>query len=151
MKPELQKQLFDKYPAIFVQRNWDMTRTCMVWGLDCGDGWFKLLDDCCAKLTKYCFLSKLDVQAVQVKEKFGTLHFYVDGGDEIVDDIVGAAEHLSEFTCEECGDHGRPSRGTWTSVRCDSHHRDYDLVVLKRWDEMENEFYEGARKRPEPK
>lgn len=43
------------------------------------------------------------VVATQVKEKFGGLRFYYDGGDEKIDGMVWLAEHMSYHTCEECG------------------------------------------------
>ena len=57
-----------------------MTETCMCWGLECGDGWLRPLSDACARLeglnAMFYKLFRVRVQADQVKEKFGTLHFY---------------------------------------------------------------------------
>jgi hypothetical protein len=44
MKLELDKLLCEKYPKMMVNRNKDMTETCMCWGFDCGDGWFNILN-----------------------------------------------------------------------------------------------------------
>lgn len=50
---------------------------------------------------------KADVRAVQVKEKFGGLRFYIKGAPtDIHDKVQGAirmAESMSFRTCEECG------------------------------------------------
>jgi len=43
------------------------------------------------------------VVASQVKEKFGGLRFYIDGGDEVVHAYINFAEHLSYWICEHCG------------------------------------------------
>jgi hypothetical protein len=43
------------------------------------------------------------VVVAQVKEKFGGLRFYYDGGDEYVDGLVSMAEMWAERTCEVCG------------------------------------------------
>lgn len=47
MKQELDDLLCKKYPKIFAQRNWDMSRTCMCWGFTCEDGWFNIIDTLC--------------------------------------------------------------------------------------------------------
>lgn len=66
------------------------------------------------------------VVAVQVKEKFGTLRFYVDGGDDYTDGVIAMAEALSGRTCEECGAPGTTNSGGWLSTRCSLHRGDFD-------------------------
>ena len=50
MKDELDKQLCEKYPKIFRDRNATMYESCMHWGLSVGDGWFNILDATCANI-----------------------------------------------------------------------------------------------------
>lgn len=47
MREELDKQLVEKYPKLFVNRYKDMQETCMCWGFACGDGWFNIIDRLC--------------------------------------------------------------------------------------------------------
>ena len=47
-----------------------------------------------------------DVTIVQIKEKFGALRVYFDGGDECVQGMVFLAEDMSTRTCEISGDVG---------------------------------------------
>lgn len=61
------------------------------------------------------------VVAVQVKEKFGGLRFYTNGGDDVTRAYTVFAEHVSERTCEECGKPGKPNAGGWIKVRCEEH------------------------------
>ena len=61
------------------------------------------------------------VVAVQVKEKFGTLRFYYDGGDEYISGLVAMAESMSGCTCEECGAPGKQRSGGWIQTLCDEH------------------------------
>lgn len=106
MSPELDKQLCNKYPKIFIDRNKSPQETCMHWGFEVGDGWYQLIDVLCEALT-YTFTTSVEVDeedgkrlgiepykdakgevfyffsveppqviADQVKEKFGTLRFY---------------------------------------------------------------------------
>lgn len=41
----------------------------------------------------------------QVKEKFGVLRFYCEGGDDTIRGMIRLAEHMSSITCEITGDH----------------------------------------------
>jgi hypothetical protein len=50
MKRELDEALCAKYPLIFKDRNADMRTTAMCWGLECGDGWYNIIDILCGKL-----------------------------------------------------------------------------------------------------
>jgi len=116
MKSELQKQLFDKYPKIFRQKDLKMTETCMCWGIDTGDGWYNLLDMLCDQLQFNTDRNGYpQVEATQVKEKFGTLRFYYtelslkekDSWGErksgAIDGLINFAEFLSGYICERCG------------------------------------------------
>lgn len=61
------------------------------------------------------------VVAVQVKEKFGTLRFYYDGGDDVISGMVAVAESMSGVTCEVCGSPGTPGGVGWIRTLCKSH------------------------------
>jgi hypothetical protein len=61
------------------------------------------------------------VIATQVKEKFGTLRFYYDGGDEYVRAIENMADSMSARTCEVCGNPGKVYRDGWHSTLCPTH------------------------------
>jgi hypothetical protein len=61
------------------------------------------------------------VQFEQVKEKFGALRIYHQGGDDTVDCLIGMAENLSQTVCEECGAPGQIRRGAWVRTLCDVH------------------------------
>lgn len=69
------------------------------------------------------------VIAVQIKEKFGTLRFYYDGGDEYCRGIEAMAESMSARTCETCGTPGKLRHGGWVRTLCDQHAEEmgYDL------------------------
>lgn len=60
------------------------------------------------------------VRVAQVKEKFGTLRFYYEGGDEYVAGLVSMAESMSAVTCEECGVPGKTGGDGWIRTLCDS-------------------------------
>lgn len=77
----------------------------MPWGFECGDGWHGLILDLCVLLQAYLDLHPevTQVEACQVKEKFGGLRFYTDGGDYLTDKMVEGAEACSYQVCEVCG------------------------------------------------
>lgn len=62
--------------------------------------------------------------AVQVKEKFGTLRFYVRGvrsRSEAVRHYIEFAEYISSRTCEVCGAPGELRKGGWWRTLGDEH------------------------------
>jgi len=61
------------------------------------------------------------VVATQVKEKFGGLRFYYNGGDEYIDGITAMAEAMAEITCETCGKPGKKTNHGWIRTLCDEH------------------------------
>lgn len=115
MDPKKDARICKKYPALYRQRNLPMTQTCLFWGLECGNGWEKIIDELSEAIVK---AGNNQVKATQVKEKYGTLHFYVDYANEEVDSLILRAEIKSSKTCEVCGKPGKLNNGPWYSVRC---------------------------------
>ncbi len=76
MDERLEKILVERYPIMFRDYGGDMKKTCMAWGMSCGDGWFSLIDDMCRQITTMTEKTDTEVIAHQVKEKFGGLRFY---------------------------------------------------------------------------
>jgi hypothetical protein len=125
MKRELDEMLCQRHPKIFVNRNGNMKTTAMCWGFECGDGWYNVIDGLCLHIQRYIDHKKKEgieipqVVADQVKEKFGTLRFYVSGGDDVTFWMIRLAEHYSERTCEGCGIPSKvSSRDGWLSNVC---------------------------------
>lgn len=116
MKQELQQKLYDDFPDLYQQRHLSIQASCMPWGFDCGEGWFSLIYDLSKKITAIA----PDVQATQVKEKFGGLRFYFSGGNDEVYELVDAAEDESYKICENCGsrDGVTQSKG-WIRTECE--------------------------------
>jgi hypothetical protein len=120
MKKKLQDQLFKKYPKIFRQRKLPMSQTCMCWGINTGDGWYKIIDLLCSLLQWDTDENEYpQVEASQVKEKFGGLRFYTNGENDKQHGLIYFAEQLSKITCEVCGsmDNVTQTRG-WIVTLC---------------------------------
>ena len=104
MTPELDKKICEKYPKIFCDRQGGVKKTLICFGLECGDGWYEIIDKLCASIQAHVDELGCDqVVAKQVKEKFGGLRFYVGGADDVVYQAIGAAEEQSFKVCEDCG------------------------------------------------
>lgn len=105
MTPEKEKYFYDTYPNLFADRNLPMTQTCMCWGIDCGDGWFDIIDELCRKIQYRIEQEGYGdgVKVTQVKEKYGTLRFYLNGEDDEMYEYICEAEKKSAQTCEICG------------------------------------------------
>jgi hypothetical protein len=68
-----------------------------------------------------CQQYKLDHPRAQcVKEKFGTLRFYMSSHLDEFEEHIREAEHLSSVTCESCGEAGTLGERTsyWLSTEC---------------------------------
>ena len=126
-----QRRLQSRFPMLY--RDLGMNDTSLLYGLCVGDGWFDLL----WKLSED--LEKLDPALVanQVKEKFGTLRFYLAQSDlemchetgdvfslapqskgERVRERIRLAEKQSAGTCEKCGAPGKLHREGYWHVAC---------------------------------
>jgi hypothetical protein len=104
MKKDLQNQLLEKYPKIFKQKN--NRNSPMFFGISCGDGWFKLIDVLCCLIQNDIDASKgkiPQIEAVQIKEKFGGLRFYYSPHNRYYDGLIDFAQTFSYYICEECG------------------------------------------------
>ena len=125
MSPDLDKKLCEKYPKIFRDRHAAKTQTAMCWGFECADGWYNIIDCLCAELQDLTSNGAPQVIATQVKEKFGGLRFYVDGGDEVGYAAISLAEKLSTVTCEVCGKPGKINNNAgWLKCLCPEHGED---------------------------
>ena len=82
MTPKKQQVIYDAFPDLF-RKGMDNSGL-MQYGLCVGDGWFRLLCDLAEAITEEC--KRLGLKpgkpgypvAVQVKEKFGELRFYIE-------------------------------------------------------------------------
>ena len=117
MDRELEEGLVKRFPKMLEDYRGNPTQTCMAWGFECGNGWFKLIEEVCEKLK--------DIEGfkfAQIKEKFGMLTIYYSGPSEhedYISKVIDEAENKSVKTCEACGEPGKlASRGGWLSTEC---------------------------------
>ena len=124
--PRRQK-LFESYPALFALKDQPDSKKLypISFGLEHGDGWLPIIEDLCFRIQHHIDWKKekspgtKQPQIQQVKEKFGTLRFYIDSADDYIDGLVAMAESESSRTCEDCGVPGTMRNKGWIRVRCD--------------------------------
>jgi len=87
-----------------------------LFGVECDEGWSNLVYDLCKEMNDLGFKGSI----VQIKEKFGMLRFYIDGGNDKIYELINKAEDISGTICEVCGKEGKclNDRG-WLLTRCE--------------------------------
>lgn len=142
MKDELEKQLKEKHPIVLRRMNVPGREPISMFGIECGDGWYDLIDETCSWIEE--IIKKLPQEeieemrqywgeggelpsiedilpaAVQIKEKFGGLRFYMSWQTEAMDEIIRQAEGVAERTCMACGKEGKMRGDGWLTVQCDA-------------------------------
>ena len=82
-------------------------------------GWYPLIKNLIDELINLGW----DKQVTQVKEKFGGLRFYINGGSDEIYNKITEAEKLSHETCELCGKKGElRTKIRWFTTLCDEHY-----------------------------
>lgn len=112
--------LYQKYNHLFTKEE---KRALTMFGFECGDGWYNLLEQLIDHIDSYIKHKyegqEFDFQIVQIKEKFGCLRFYFDGGDAVIYELVRFAENQSYKICEYCGSNQNIMRSKgWIITAC---------------------------------
>lgn len=100
-------------------------------GFAVSKGWWIILESLMDNIQHYLNWKNRESEVVpqvvvaQIKEKFGGLRFYYDGGDDEVSGMVRMAESWADHSCEECGGIGTRRSGGWIRTLCDSHEAKY--------------------------
>jgi hypothetical protein len=116
------KKMETAYPKIFVGK---------YGGFAVGAGWYPILEKLCANIQHHIDWKEKQGNAVpqvtvaQIKEKFGGLRFYYDGGDDEISGMVRMAEAWADVACEECGAIGTRRNGGWIRTLCNKHEEAY--------------------------
>lgn len=118
MDKNLQDKLFEKYPKILRLRR-----------IEVGNGWYHIVDGLCESIQvrldwKNQRIPKVDV--TKIREKFGSMEFYHEGGDDTINGMVSAAEAISRKTCESCGAQGMQRDIGWIFTLCEGCYEDLE-------------------------
>ena len=82
-------------------------------------------------------MKKYILTQTQIKEKFGGLRFYYDGGDEYISGLVSMAESWAACSCETCGTPGERREGGWIRTLCDTHETERQSTIKERFEDKD--------------
>jgi hypothetical protein len=125
------------YPKMFADR---------YGGFAVGAGWWPILEALCANIQSHIDWRNRESETVpqvvveQIKEKFGGLRFYYQGGDEQIHGMVRMAEAWAANCCEECCAPGKSRNGGWIRTLCDQHEAEHQERLRTR--EMKSSGFE---------
>ena len=129
------KQMEEKYPKMFAQP---------YGGFAIGEGWWPIIESLCANIQSHTDWWNKNretrpvveqVVVAQIKEKFGGLRFYYDGGDDQISGMVRMAEAWASHACEECGAPGTLGGKGWIKTLCPTHRAESDARYKERFAE----------------
>lgn len=89
---------------------------------ECDQGWYDIIDELSQKLETAIINNpnKQEYYATQVKQKYGTLRFYMSMIDDDMEKAIMEGEEKSSKTCEHCGKEGKLiSIFGWYLTLCD--------------------------------
>lgn len=120
--------LFTAFPRLYRGRAKPLTESLMAFGFECEDGWFQIIWELSEALEMQAAEeNRTDEdwpEVLQVKEKFGTLRYYMAGlGEGKMSQIIQEAEDKSAVTCEVCGTPGTLCTEGWFYTACPKHSR----------------------------
>lgn len=116
------------YPLLFAQSK-ENPLGIPYWGIECGKGWFKLLERLCRQAQGRVDSRKIEqVVFQQIKEKYGKLRIYYSGGDDYIQGLIDMAEEISATICENCSSAGEliTLKGGWLKCVCGKCQREFE-------------------------
>lgn len=120
------EEIFKKYSKLFGKKRGDDARRWPIfYGFEHDDGWLCIVEELCEMIQFHTDRKRASdpkfpqPEILQCKEKFGTLRFYISGGDDYINGLIAFAEKSSARTCERCGGIGKSQKGAWIKVLCD--------------------------------
>lgn len=132
---EFEKRLKERFPNMFSQP---------YGGVAVGEGWWPIIESLCENIQRHTdWWNKnhekhpvvKQVVVEQIKEKFGGLRFYYEGGDEQISGMVRMAEAWASHSCEECGSPGTLGGQGWIRTLCPTHRAEADARYAERFKE----------------
>ncbi|NJL54179.1 hypothetical protein HC928_02685 [bacterium] len=93
----------------------------LIFGIECGSGWDDLVQELITEIYKLGQKEGLDCRIVQIKEKYGELRCYMDGGTDEMYALIEDFTAHSKTVCEVCGGPGKwgSSESGWYRTICD--------------------------------
>jgi hypothetical protein len=104
MIKELTDQLYELCPNVYYNNENDL------YGIETGNGWYSLIEKLSLQLEEILLKipeqERKNYRAIQIKQKFGLLRFYLSDSTPEMDALILQAEENSGRICEICGEPG---------------------------------------------
>jgi len=104
MIKELTDQLYELCPNVYYNNENDL------YGIETGNGWYGLIEKLSLQLEdlllKIPEQERKNYRAIQIKQKFGLLRFYLSDSTPEMNTLIAQAEENSGRICEICGEPG---------------------------------------------
>lgn len=118
MTEDLETKLKNRFPMLLGR----------IYNFECSDGWFALIDSLSASIQSTIDSMpeqiRDDFYAVQIKEKFGTLRYYMNNDTPYIRGAISMGEHMSAWHCEVCGNVGSTRNiKNYIQTLCDKHYK----------------------------
>ncbi len=124
MSPDKTKELCDRFPKLYRGMGKPLAASLMAFGFECRDGWFGIISELSRRIDELAKAAGLSgdeyPEAMQVKEKYGGLRFYIGSATDDIFAAIDAAEAKSLKTCETCGEPGRQVGRGWIVTICEA-------------------------------
>ena len=129
---EFEKSMHERFPKMFAEP---------YGGFAIGPGWWPILESLCEGIQSHIDWWNKNredrpvveqVVVEQIKEKFGGLRFYYQGGDDTIQGMVRMAEAWAAKHCEECGEPAQRRSGGWIRTLCDKHEEEHQQRIKER-------------------
>jgi len=121
-----------------------------LFGIEHGYGWYGLTLSIIEEVRLYNIEHPEDkIYIEQIKEKFGSLNFYLSGKPDYLNKMIRKAEYESKHICEKCGARGKTKKiNNWYFTLCEEHRKakikakyDYELEDRLYKEMVKNKFY----------
>ena len=129
---EFEKRMEEKYPKMFSKP---------YGGFAVGEGWWPIIESLCANIQSHTdwWNKNRETRPVveqvvveQIKEKFGGLRFYYQGGDDKIQGMVRMAEAWADAVCEDCSAPATKKTTGWIRNVCDKHFEEREAARKDR-------------------
>ncbi len=103
MDSHFENKLYERFPDLYRERTAPLESSNMPWGVQCGNGWYKIIYDLCNKITKIAPEGEHSPAISQIaRHDDGTLYVDVRNVSPPIADLVATAREASRLTCEYC-------------------------------------------------
>ena len=148
MRDELEAKILADFPKLYPDRC-QLITDYAPFSFECADGWYDLIYRLSYTITSIIEndeeLAKHEPKVFQIKEKWGTLRFYMSRYSDELHEVIAEAEKESEKICETCGVQGdgvELKSDSWVRTICE----ECEAERVRKWEEQKREWAAKAKK-----